>query len=180
MTDSELCKLIQTDPEQGHKALYETYVKYVYAIIFRILREIGSPEDIEDCLVETFSDVILHLGSIEGGQYKSYIGQSARNRALNYYNVLRRQKEHTIPAEEIAEPSVLHVQEELEQKELRNQLLQRIKALGEPDATILIQKYYYGRKMSEIGKLVGLTANAAQVRCSRALKRLQKELADWR
>lgn len=180
MTDSELRELIQVSPAQGHRALYETYARYVYAIIYRILRDVGSPEDVEDCLVETFSDVILHLDTIEGGQYKSYIGQSARNRALNYYNVLRRQREHTVPAEETAEPSVLHVQEELERKELRNQLLLRIRALGEPDATILIQKYYYGKKMSEIGRSVGLTANAAQVRCSRALKRLRKELADWR
>ena len=88
--------------------------------------------------------------------------------------------EGTVAIDSVPEPSVKHVQEQLERKEMQERLLQSIHALGEPDATILIQKYYYGRKMAAIGKMVGLTANAAQVRCSRALKRLQKELADWR
>lgn len=180
MTDSELLALIDSSPAQGHRALYDAYVKYVYAIIFHILRDCGSAEDVEDCLVETFTDVIEHIDNINGSYLKAYIGQSARNRAMNYYHMLKRHKQNTVAIDSVPEPSVKHVQEQLERKEMQERLLQSIHALGEPDATILIQKYYYGRKMAAIGKMVGLTANAAQVRCSRALKRLQKELADWR
>lgn len=180
MTDSELRALMKAFPAQGHRALYETYSKYVYAIIFHILRSCASPEDMEDCLVEIFTDVITHIDSIQGDHLKAYIGQSARNRAMNYYNTLQKHRRNTVSLDSVPEPSVQHVQEQLERKELQAQLLQKINELGEPDATILMQKYYYGRKMSEIGKMVGLTANAAQVRCSRALKRLRKELADWR
>ncbi len=180
MTDSELRALIETSPAQGHRALYDTYANYVYAIIFRILRECGTHEDAEDCLVETFADIIAHIDSIRGEQLKAYIGQSARNRALNYYHSLQKHRQNTVPAESVPEPAVQHVQEELEHRELQKQLLRCVQELGEPDATILIQKYYYNRKMSDIAKMVGLTANAAQVRCSRALKRLRRELADWR
>lgn len=180
MNDSELRALIAASPAQGHRALYETYVNYVYAIIFHILRDCGSHEDVEDCLVETFTDVISHIDSIQGDHLRAYIGQAARNRALNYAGILQKHGRNTVPIDSVPDPSVQHVQEDLERKELQAQLLRKIQALGEPDATILMQKYYYGRKMSEIGRMVGLTANAAQVRCSRALKRLRKELADWR
>ena len=67
-----------------------------------------------------------------------------------------------------------------EERLLQQQLLTELEALGEPDATILLQKYYYGRKMADIAKAVGLSTHAAQVRCGRALKRLQTKLKDWR
>lgn len=180
MTDSELRALIKTTPAQGHRALYETYANYVYAIIAQLLAGCGSREDMEDCLVETFTEVIQHIDSITGDSLKAYIGTSARNRAYNYRTLLSRRRQHTVPIDSVAEPSVQHVQEQLEQKELQRQMMQEVKALGEPDATILIQKYFYGRKMTEIAKLVGLSTNAAQVRCGRALKRLRKALSDWR
>ncbi len=180
MTDSELRALIKSSPAQGHRTLYDTYVNYVYAIIFRILRDCGTREDVEDCVIETFTDVLSHIDSITSDNLKAYIGQSAHNRALNYYHTLRRKGQNTVSLEDVPEVSVRHVQEELERRELRETLLEKIRELGEPDATILIQKYYYGRKMSAIGKMVGMTANAAQVRCSRALKRLRTALDDWR
>ena len=67
-----------------------------------------------------------------------------------------------------------------EKRELKEKLLAEIQDLGEPDSTILVQKYYFGRKMGDIAKAVGLSTHAAQVRCGRALKRLRKELEDWR
>lgn len=180
MTDSELRALIRANPAQGHRALYDTYANYAYAIIARYLADCGSREDIEDCLVETFTEVMLHIGTITGDSIKAYIGASARNRALNYCTSLRRQRLHTVPMEDTAEPSVQHVQEQAEARAMQAQLLQEIKALGEPDATIVIQKYYYGMKMHEIAGMVGLKPNTAQARCGRALKLLRKRLKDWR
>lgn len=180
MSDSELRALIQASPAEGHRALYRQYAQYAFAIIFRLLQGCGTREDAEDCLVETFTDVIRHIDCIQGKSLKAYIGQSARNRAMNYGSALRRHRSRTVPLDEVPEPSAPHVEEETEQRALQAALLQKIEALGEPDSTIIIQKYYYGRSMSDIGKMVGLTANNAQVRCSRALKRLRTELADWR
>ena len=40
------------------------------------------------------------------------------------------------------------VDERVDSSELRRLLLQKIKELGEPDSTILIQKFYYNRKKS--------------------------------
>lgn len=180
MTDSELRALIRRDPGMGYRALYDTYANYVYAVISRILANSGTREDIEDCLVETFTEVMQQLGSIQGDSIKAYLSTAARNRALNHCSHLRRMQQNTVPLDTVQEPSVSHVQEELEEKALQRQLLTEITALGEPDSIILIQKYYYGRKMKEIARMVGLSTNTAQTRCSRALKRLRTKLKDWR
>lgn len=180
MTDSELRALSKTSPAQGHRALYDKYANYVYAVISRCLADCGSREDIEDCFVETFTKLFKHIENISGDSLKAYIGAAARNTAFSYRRRLGRHLSDTVAFDDDSEPAVQYVHEQLEQGELEQQMMKEIEALGEPDATILIQKYFYGRKMRDIGRLVGLSANAAQVRCSRALKLLRKKLSDWR
>lgn len=180
MTDNELRELIKASTAQGQRALYDKYANYVYAVISKYLVGHGNREDIEDCFVETFTNIFQHIGDISGNSLKSYIGVAARNRALSYRKRLSRYRENTIPLEDISEPAIQHVEEQHEHKNLQQQLMLEIKELGEPDSTILIQKYFYGRKMAEISEIIGLSVNATQVRCSRALKQLRKRLSDWR
>lgn len=178
MTDHDLRQLLQQDLNAGADALYQQYKRYVYTIIFRILRDCGTREDVEDCLAETFAEVIRRREQIRGESMKAYLGQTAHNKALNYARSLQKQRFHNVPLDE-TEPAPESVQAETEQKALQRQLLAEIQALGDPDATILVQKYYFNRSMKDIAELVGLTPNATKVRCSRALKRLRKELAEW-
>ena len=170
MTDKELCALIREDPARGHAALYDTYANYMYAIIFRILRDRGSREDAEDCLVETLLEIIRHIGCIEPDSLRAYIGQASRNRALNYSAALGRRARGTVPLEDACGGG------------------RRAKGAAEPLAPRNRSPRGTGFDHShpeillrpEIARMVGLTANAAQVRCHRALKRLRETLKDWR
>ena len=162
------------------RALFDEYYHYVYAIVYRALLGRGTAEDVEECVADVFAQIILRYDTISPESLRAYIGQASRNRALNYSAALGRRARGAVPLEDAPEPSETHVEEDVEQKALQSRLLREIEALGEPDSTILIQKYYYDRKMPEIARMVGLTANAAQVRCHRALKRLRETLKDWR
>lgn len=178
MTDPELRALMESSLDEGAQALYHQYAQYLYAIIFRILRDCGTREDVEDCFAEVFAEIVQHQSAIRGDNLKAYIGRAARNRALNYARSL--QRHNTIPLESIPEPEIQHVQEDLETQERNKRLLEEIRALGEPDATIIVQKYYFDRSMREIAAMTGLSPHAAQVRCGRALKKLRRQLEDWR
>lgn len=180
MTDHELCTLMKSDPHTGAEELYEQYYRYVYAIVFRLLRDSGTKEDVEDCVADTFVECITHADSIRGDSVKAYIGRAAHNNALNRLRTLQRTSRYHVPLEESAGMAGDNLSLTAEERMLQQQLLAEIEMLGDPDATILLQKYYYGRKMSEIARAVGLSTHAAQVRSSRALKRLQKKLKDWR
>lgn len=176
MSDYELQLLIRASPDKGYKALYDTYFNYVYAIIFRILRGCGSHEDVEECLVDTFVDVMEHIEQVTDA-IKPYIGTAARNHAINTCRKLNTYTARHVPIDTVGElPAEHNLAETVEKKEYGQFLLQKIKALGEPDATIIIQKYYYQQKTKEIADLTGLTQGAVQMRCNRALKRLKKEL----
>ena len=180
MTDHELRALMKSDLNDGAKALYEQYYRYVYAIVCRLVRDCGTQEDVEDCVADTFAEIITHADSIRGDSLKAYIGRAAHNKALNYCRSLNRRAQHSVPLDDAPEPAGDELEPQSEERELRRQLLAAIEQLGEPDATIIMQKYYCGRSMQDIAKAVGLSAHTAQVRCGRALKKLQKALKDWR
>ena len=70
------------------------------------------------------------------------------------------------------------VEEQADSSELRRVLLQKINELGEPDSTILIQKFYYNRKSSEIAETVSMTASSVRSRCTRAIGKLKQKLIE--
>ena len=68
--------------------------------------------------------------------------------------------------------------ENTERKELAGIIMNKIKELGEPDSTIIIQQYYYNRTAKEISQSVSMTATAVQKRSSRAKLKLKALLAE--
>jgi RNA polymerase sigma-70 factor (ECF subfamily) len=64
-----------------------------------------------------------------------------------------------------------------EAAETANALLNAVKSLGQPDSTIIIQKYYYNKSSGEIAGAVSMKPAAVRQRISRALKRLNEILA---
>ena len=95
MTDHELRALMNSSLNEGAKALYKQYAQYIYAIIFRILRDCGTREDVEDCFAEVFAEIVQHYSNIQGESLKAYIGQAARNKALDHAHHLFRKYSYT-------------------------------------------------------------------------------------
>ena len=85
MTDNEILDSLYDDEVAGFTALIRTYADLVYKIVYEILSQSGTFEDIEDCVCDSFAafynnmdDVDLSVGSIKG-----YLGVIARRRAVN-------------------------------------------------------------------------------------------------
>jgi RNA polymerase sigma-70 factor (ECF subfamily) len=57
-------------------------------------------------------------------------------------------------------------------------LLDKIAELGEPDSTIIMQKYYYGRSAKEIAAMTSLTPENIRVRSGRAVRKLREMLEE--
>jgi RNA polymerase sigma-70 factor (ECF subfamily) len=59
---------------------------------------------------------------------------------------------------------------------MRKLLYDKVEELGEPDSTIIIQKYFFGRSSKEIAEIVQISSDNVRARCSRAVKRLKDVL----
>ncbi|MBR6967788.1 MAG: sigma-70 family RNA polymerase sigma factor [Ruminococcus sp.] len=171
-------KIAVTD-EREQRRLFDTYCNYVGTIVFNRLRSCAGREDMEECLCDVFAEVYLHYDSEKaaGGSEQGFIGTVARRKAAAYY---RRAvaSERTESGEELlnaADPAA-DTERELESRELRSMLLDKIAELGEPDSTIIMQKYYYGRSAREIAAMTSLTPENIRVRSGRAVRKLGEML----
>jgi RNA polymerase sigma-70 factor (ECF subfamily) len=178
MTENELKLLMAESVKKCHRAIFDNYCNYVYAIVMNVLRNCGSREDIEDCVSDVFMKIYKHIDKNTNfpGDLKSFIGTISRNTAIDAYRSVSQKNKRNISiddenTEEFGTNERLV--ENTEKKELSRIILKKIKELGEPDSTIIIQQYYYNRTAKEISQNISMTAAAVQKRSSRARQRLK-------
>ena len=167
-------KLLRSDPERGIRELFNEHGGLVYFTVRRILK--GYPDDdIEECV----SDVFFYLYQnrdrldLEDEAVKAYLQKTAAHRAIDHRRKVFRLP---APAEDAlfdANASVQSAEELAVSALTRKELIDAILALGDPDATILIGKYFIGMKGKEIGAMLHMKENTVVSRAARALKRLR-------
>lgn len=181
MTDSEILQLIRETPSKGHRALFDEYYNYVCAIAANVLRGCCTPEDIDECVIDVFTSVITHLDADNTPNLKAYIGSAAKNKAIDRRRSAIAKSGRSVPMDSDGVPELSSGEDiaaNAERAAAAERLIEEITALGEPDKTIIIQKYFYDRKAKEIAAVTGLSPAIVRLRCSRALKKLRKALSD--
>ena len=182
MTDERVRELMKSSPERAHRLIFDEYYKYVYTIVFNRLRSCASTEDIDECVSDVFSDVFLRYDpdSSYNGDIKGFVATIARSRAVDMFRRLS-PGTGTVSidgSEAMQLPSDERVDELAERSETGHALLDAVKSLGEPDSTIVMQKYYYGKSSAKIADMINMRPDAVRKRLSRAMKKLRKILAD--
>lgn len=182
MTGNEYCALHRESPDKAYNALFESYCDYVYAIVYNKLRSVASREDIEECVSDIFADVFFgyDMNSEFDGDMKGYIGTVAKRKAINAYHSNTAKAKHISGETDeylAGISSGMNVEDDHDKEETRSILINKINELGEPDSTIILQKYYYDRSSNEIAKLMSMKASAVRMRAARALEKLKKSLA---
>lgn len=180
MTDKEYRILYEKSPQSAQNTLFEEYVGYVYAIVYNKLRSCAKTEDIEECVEDVFLAVFLDYdkNGCFDGDLKGYIGTIASRKAINKFHSLTLYNSRNVPMddefERIADKE--SIEENAEKSELQSIFIRLINSLGNPDSTIIFQKFYYNRDSKEIAKKLSMKPSAVRARCSRAMKKLEKML----
>ena len=164
---------LREDPEKAIRELMDRHGGLVYYIVRGILP--GFPEDdIEECVSDVFFYIYRNRSRLkfEKQGIKSYLAVTARHTAIDKLRRCRRIPEpvsdllfESARADCLAEETALANVE-------RDELIQAVRDLGEPDSTILIAKYFVGMTCGEIGDLTGMRANTVAQRACRAVKQL--------
>lgn len=181
MTDSELALMLSRSPHEAHRKLLKQYGSYVYAIVYNKLRSCGAAEDIEECVSDVFADLFFELDKGSISNIKAFIGTIAKRSAIDRFRSLSSKLNKTgyIDEDDMQElASDFDVEHISDKNELRHILLDKIDELGEPDSTIIIQKFYYNKSSAEIAEKVAMTASSVRSRCTRAMEKLRRSLAE--
>ena len=180
MTDKEYRKAYEVSKYAAQKMLFDEYINYVYTIVFSMLRSVAAREDIDECVSDTFADIYsgYNTNSSFDGDLKGYIAIVARRNSANYFKRLNSGKK-SCSIDELSDTECgSDISVESEKAELRRILIQKTLELGEPDSTIVFQKYFCGRNSKEIAKMVSLNPATVRMRCTRAVRKLKTLLAD--
>ena len=180
MTESELRLLVSRSREDGFRQIFQQYKGYVYSIVWNRISGVGTREDAEECTSDIFSHVFVYFDRIEEGKLQSFIRTVTKRKAIDAYRRLSSMPD-TISIEEQEMQGILSdtdIERDYEILTLRKVLLDKIDALGEPDSTIIMMKYFYERKNTEIAIAVHMNPVSIKMRINRAMKRLKKMLND--
>lgn len=190
MTDSQLKELMKKPKDVWQRALYDEYCAYIYTIAANKLRNCGTIEDIEECVADIFIAIFSSLQSEKAysGDLKCLVATIAKRSSIDLFRRLSLKNKRTIPIDEL-EAKLTPFHDELEhasdRKELKGILLDFVNELGDPDSSIIINHYYYGRSSVEIASDLKMTTSSVQKRIQRARKKLKSLLfkagvdAEW-
>lgn len=173
MTD--LSSLMKTDPDTGIRQIFRDYGGLVYLAVRRVLRDYPD-DDVEECVSNVFYYLYRHRRRLDfsDASFRSYLIKTAEHKALDH---LRKSVRTPIPKEDAIwdeSASERSAEEEAIEKLSHDELIARIQALGEPDASIVLAKYWLGMTSAEIGERLGMKPNTVVQRTKRALKKIRE------
>ncbi|MBQ8962161.1 MAG: sigma-70 family RNA polymerase sigma factor [Ruminococcus sp.] len=182
MTDTEWVELFERSPKKAYTALVEDYGGLVYTIAVNRLGSCATRQDAEDCTSEIFLEIFRSAErfSPETGSLKAFISTIARRRATDAFRSLSRRYSLTGSADDeetMVLPAPDDVEEEADRKLLRDELWEKVRALGEPDSAVIIYRYFYRLTAAETAKRLSMSAAAVEKRCQRARKKLRDILS---
>lgn len=164
--------LLLQNPEQALNQMLGAYTGLVYHAASAVLGR-QAREEIEECVSDAFLAVYQRRNVLDfhKGSVKAYLCATARNLAIDRLN--KRARSAAEPLDEFAASPEQTDAAALANLE-KSELVRRVKSLGEPDSTILICRYYFNMRTTEIAKKVGLKENAVDQRLRRALIKLKQ------
>ena len=171
------CALLERVREYDAQALAEIYDRYAESIYRYAYRYVGDATLAEDLTSDVFLKLLQVLGTRRAPQeqLQGWLYRVARNLAVDWF----RKQGKGVPLslnEELA-PGGDSPVTRLEQQELHQDLREAISKLTPEQQQVIVLRFGEGRKIREVGRLMGKSEGSIKVMQYRAMKRLRKLLA---
>ncbi len=147
--------------------IYKDYKDKVYSYV---LHRVHSKEDAEDLVTDIFIKIIDKYESFDESKagISTWIFQITRNRVIDYYRSYKMPEE--VP-EDLAGDG--DVDEGIISEETLSELAAALEKLPEQQKDIIVQRYYHGKTLQEISRMMSLSYGVTKLRHKEALIRLQ-------
>lgn len=176
MEDKKIVDLFMKRDEAALTETEQKYGRYCHFVAHNIL---GSDEDSEECVNDTYLRTWHAIPPSIPDNLKAFVGKITRNLALDMYDKNHAQKRSDaveLVFDELAEvlsdkPNDLHLVEELS---LKNALNSFLGELNPKKRTIFMQRYWYLSSVKDIAARFGMSENSVKV----TLKRLREKFKE--
>lgn len=167
---------LQAGDERALNAAMDTYSRLLWSIARSVLRNVGTAEDMEECVADAFIQLWRNKNALSQsrGSVKSWLCTVVKSRAIDRYRTLSRKSE--VSMDEQLDALGTGIFDQTLDAVLQRELLAAVHALGEPDQEILLRRYYYQQKPKDIAVAVDLSVKQVENRLFRAKQLLRKQL----
>lgn len=181
-SDIRLMHIMKKDPQEGMRLLLEQYTGLIWHIISAHL---NNPEDIRECVSETFSQFYFRREKYnpQKASLSLYLAAIARRIAVSRYRKEKRyhsglQTRHSSGSPEISVSESICASEhrEYSRAELKADLEQAMKELRPDELEIIRMKYYDSMTIREIAASLNLPYETVKKRHHRSLGKLRRTL----
>ncbi|CAH2212237.1 sigma-70 family RNA polymerase sigma factor [Tepidibacter aestuarii] len=158
MIDEKLQQDIHNRNPRTYDFLINEYSKLLWIIASGVLKNVGSREDIEDCVAECFTYLWEHPEKYDHkrGSIKSYLCLITKSKAID--KVRKINKRTTLPYDEDLKAETDDIEEVLVNKQMINDIYNFAKSLKQMDSEIFLLRYFYQLKPREIADKLNITS----------------------
>lgn len=176
LNDEKIITAIKKRSEATINEIITKYSKLLWSVAEAVLSHVGSVQDVEECVADTFIYLWEHPEKFDHqrGKLKTWLSIVARTQAVNRYREIT--KRNTLPLEDTDFVDQLDVADAVLEVETRQALIAAVNALCEPDREILIRRYYYDQKPKEIALALDMSVKQIDNRLYQTKRRLREML----
>ncbi len=178
MNDERMITAIERRSETAINEVITKYSKLLWSVAGAVLNNIGSTQDVEECVADTFIYLWEHPEKYNSqrGKLKTWLSVVARTQAVNRCREIA--KRNIVPLADTDFIDQLGIVDTFLEAETRRALLAAVNALGEPDREILIRRYYYEQKPREIALALDMSVKQVDNRLYQTKLRLREVLSN--
>lgn len=181
MEDAKIVQLYWDRDEQAIPATDEKYGAYCTAIARNIL---GSREDVEECVNDTYWNAWNTMPPHRPGRLSTFLGKIVRNLSFNRYRYHTADKrgggEATLVLGELADlvSGTEDVEEEVARRELIRAIHRFLEGLPADKRKLFVCRYWYFDPIPALAARFGMTENNVSVTLSRLRQKLRRDLLE--
>ena len=178
LNDERMITEIKNQNEAAINEVITKYSKLLWSVAGAVLNNIGSTQDVEECVADTFIYLWEHPEKYnpQRGKLKTWLSIIARTQAVNRCREIA--KRNIVPLEDTDFIDQLGIVDTFLEAETRRALLAAVNALGEPDREILIRRYYYDQKPKEIALALDMSVKQVDNRLYQTKLKLREALSN--
>lgn len=173
---SNFIKEMKRKNEKALDYVYESYSRLAYRIALDILKNVGTKEDIEECVSDIFVGIWNNISKYDESitTYKKWFISVSKYKALDY----RRRLKCKNNSQELND-DILIDSESTEEKLIREEDISTLKNLIDEmkdiDRQIFIKRYLEGESIESISKSLGYSRAAVDNRLSRGRRSIKNK-----
>lgn len=174
MDEKNIIDGIRAGDSRAMELLMDKYSRLLWTIAGAVLKNAVATEDVEECISDVFFHIWLHPDSFDSkrGNLKGYLALLTKSKAIDKLRQSKRLSTVSLDEDIILKSD--DVLESLIDKEDKTQLRDSIRSLDEPNREILIRRFFFEQKPSEIARALSLPIRQVENRIYRTKQQLRQ------